>query len=86
MAGVRKTLNWPHPPFLIPPHVLAAWRKAGQRCISERQAWERRFAALPADQQSAFRRATAGKLTSGWQAPLSAFKRKLASEQPVADP
>ena len=58
--------------------MLAAWRKAGQRCIAERQAWERRFAALPAEQQSAFRRATAGKLTSGWQAPLNAFKRKLA--------
>ena len=82
VAGVRKTLNWPHPPFVVPPHILAAWRKAGQRCVAERQAWEQRFSALPAEQQLTFRRATAGKLTSGWQAPLNAFKRKLAGEQP----
>ena len=82
VAGARKALNWPYPPFVIPQHVLSAWRKAGQRSIGLREAWERRFAALPADGQAAFRRATAGKLTPGWQAPLNAFKRKLADEQP----
>src|SRR5512132_3310389 len=82
VAGVRRALNWPYPPFVIPHHIVAAWRKAGQRCVAERRSWEERFAALPADRQLAFRRATAGKLTSGWQAPLNAFKRKLADDRP----
>ena len=80
VAGVRKTLNWPHPPFSS---HRTCWRPGAKpaSAASERQAWERRFAALPADQQSAFRRATAGKLTSAGRR-RSAFKRKLASEQP----
>ncbi|MBK8175774.1 MAG: transketolase [Rhodospirillales bacterium] len=82
IAGARKALGWEHPPFVVPPHVLDAWRAAGRRSQSEREAWDDRFAALPAKKQEAFRKTTAGKLMSGWQAPLNAFKRKLASEQP----
>ena len=82
IAGARKTLNWPYPPFVIPQHVLAAWRKAGERSTGLREAWEQRFAALSSNAQAAFRRASAGKLTPGWQAPLNAFKRKLADDQP----
>lgn len=82
VAGVRRTLNWPYAPFVIPPHILAAWRQAGQRSQSLRKAWEKRFAALPADAREAFLRTTAGKLAPGWQVPLNAFKRKLADERP----
>jgi transketolase len=82
VAGVRRTLDWPYPPFIIPPHILAAWREAARRCIPERIAWERRFAALPVEAQEAFRCASAGKLAPGWQTPLNAFKRKLATDQP----
>jgi transketolase len=82
VAGVRKSLGWPYPAFVIPAHVLAAWRQAGERCRAQRLAWEQRFAALPPDRQESFLRTSAGKLAPGWQAPLNAFKRKLASERP----
>ncbi len=82
IAGARKALGWPHPPFVVPQHILAAWRQAGARNRPQREAWERRFAALQAEKQQAFRRSSAGKLAPGWQAPLNAFKRKLATEQP----
>lgn len=29
IKGARKNLNWPHAPFEIPDHVLAAWRSLG---------------------------------------------------------
>lgn len=82
VAGARRTLNWPHPPFVVPPHILDAWRADGRRSIGEREAWEQRFSALPADSQESFRRTSHGRLAPGWQAPLNAFKRKLATEQP----
>ncbi len=82
VARVRETLNWPYPPFVIPDHILAAWRQLGQRGIPEREAWERRFAALPADRQAEFERASRGKLAPGWQVPLNEFKRRLADDRP----
>jgi len=82
VAGVRETLGWPHPPFVVPDHIVEAWRAAGQRCIGERKAWDLRFAALPEDRQAEFKRTSVGKLAPGWQAPLNEFKRKLADEQP----
>lgn len=83
VAGVRKTLNWPYPPFVIPPHILDAWRKAGQRCVSERKAWERRFEALCEEKKTEFKRTSAGRLAPGWQEPLNEFKRGLADSQPT---
>lgn len=82
IAGARAALGWSHPPFVVPQHVLAAWRDAGCRSVAEREAWEARFAALPAERQEQFRRTSAGKLGAGWQAPLNAFKRKLATDRP----
>ncbi|MCU0839796.1 MAG: transketolase [Rhodospirillales bacterium] len=82
VARVRETLNWPHPPFVIPDPILAAWRQLGRRGIPEREAWERRFAALPADRQAEFERASRGKLAPGWQVPLNEFKRRLADDRP----
>jgi len=82
IAGARKALGWPYPPFVVPPHVLAAWREAGRRSVDRRVAWEKRFAALPDDRRAAFQHASAGKLAPGWQAPLNAFKRKLADDRP----
>ena len=51
-----RTLDWPYPPFVVPPHIVAAWREAGARGRPAREAWEQRFAALPRDKQEAFRR------------------------------
>jgi transketolase len=83
VAATRKTLDWPHPPFVVPAPTLAAWRKAGARGIEARKAWEARFAALDPGRQAEFRRTSVGKLGPGWQVPLNEFKRKLATERPT---
>ncbi len=82
VAGVRRTLNWPYPPFVVPPHVLDAWRKAAQRSVPEREAWEQRFTALDEAKRAEFNRTSVGRLGPDWQAPLNEFKRRLAGEQP----
>jgi transketolase len=82
VAGVRENLNWPYPPFVVPDHILQAWRKLGRRGIAEREAWEQRYAALDEAKKAEFKRTSLGKLAPGWQVPLNAFKRKLADERP----
>ena len=82
VAGVRRTLDWPHPPFVIPPHILAAWGKASERCIHDRLAWEQRFAALSPESRAEFHRTSTGGLRPNWQVPLNEFKRRLADERP----
>jgi transketolase len=82
VAGARRALDWPYPPFVVPQHILAAWRARAARGRPERQAWERRFAALSDERRHEFERTSRGKLAPGWQVPLNEFKRKLASERP----
>ncbi|TVR82325.1 MAG: transketolase [Rhodospirillales bacterium] len=83
IAATRRNLGWSYPPFVVPPHILDAWRDAGQRSVPARQAWEARFAALAEDRRAEFLRTSAGRLAPGWQVPLSEFKRKLAVDQPT---
>ncbi|MBM3486658.1 MAG: transketolase, partial [Alphaproteobacteria bacterium] len=45
IAGTRKAIGWPHPPFEIPAPILAAWRAIGARGQADRRAWEGRLAA-----------------------------------------
>jgi transketolase len=82
VAGVRRTLNWPYPPFVVPPHILDAWRRGAQRSVSAREAWEARFAALDEAKRAEFNRTGGGRLAPDWQVPLNDFKRRLATEQP----
>ena len=82
IAGARKVLDWPHPPFHVPDHIVAAWRTAGRRGIPEREAWEARFAAMESGKRKEFKRTSAGRLAPGWQMPLNEYKQKLAQDQP----
>jgi transketolase len=82
VAGVRRTLSWPYPPFVVPPHILGAWRRAALRNVPAREAWEERFAALDKAKRAEFNRTGGGRLAPDWQVPLNEFKRRLATEQP----
>ena len=57
VQGARKTLHWPHPPFVIPAEILRRWRSFGARGARERLAWEERVQALPEERRRTFVRA-----------------------------
>jgi transketolase len=80
IKGMRDKLGWPHAPFEVPADVLAAWRAAGVRGASTREAWEKRLAACPT--KAEFERTNAGHLPVGWHAATAAFKAKVAAEKP----
>lgn len=82
--AARTLLNWPHPPFHVPPEVLGPWREAGARHASERAAWQQRVAALPAAQRQEFERLLAGALPEGWREALHAYKREAPTREPLA--
>jgi transketolase len=78
VAGARKNLGWPYPPFTIPDDILADWRAIGSRGKAAREAWSMRAQASPA---------MPGELDpdhipqSLWTA-LDEFKRKTSAERP----
>ena len=74
IAAARERLQWPYPPFEIPPDIAAAWREAGARGAPLRQAWEARLATLPQAQQSEFRRRQKSELPPGFATAIAALK------------
>ena len=80
----RQDLGWPHPPFEVPPEVLAPWREAGRRHRVERSAWAERVAALPEPQRAEFQRLVAGDLPEGWREVLADYRRQAAQREPAA--
>jgi len=67
IAGARKLLNWPSPPFVIPEDLLKEWRAIGARGAKERAAWEERLKSAPAD----FQRRVKGELPADWRKAIA---------------
>jgi transketolase len=78
----REKLGWSADPFTVPSATLDAWRIAGLRHAKDRQAWEERLAALPADKRSDFERRISGELPSDFAKAIAAYKEKLVAEKP----
>jgi transketolase len=80
IAGARKALNWSSPPFEVPADILKAWRAAGARGKSDRQAWQARLA--KSAQKAEFERAMAGRLPDGFAGAMAAYKQALTANPP----
>ncbi|MBL6935755.1 MAG: transketolase [Alphaproteobacteria bacterium] len=80
VAATREALGWESPPFEIPAPLLSAWREAGSRGQTEREAWNTRLAKDA--NGDAFTRRMDGELTESWETALGAFKETLAAEAP----
>jgi transketolase len=82
IAGIRKAIDWPHEPFVIPDSILAEWRRIGGQGAKHREAWKRRLDASPKREE--FEAALSGKIPAGVSEALTAHKKKVA-EAPKAD-
>ena len=83
VAAAREALGWPHPPFSVPPDILAVWRAAGARGAAARTAWEARRAALAGSDRAAFDAAVAGAVPNTLGYALAALKERLLEERPA---
>ena len=81
--AARELLDWPHAPFVVPPQVQQAWRRAGQRSAAAHAAWQARVAALPAAERAEFERVQRGQLPANWQQVLLDYKQSAMQAQTV---
>jgi transketolase len=65
IKGAKERLDWEFGPFIVPDDLRAEWRQAGSRGSAERQVWEKRLAAAPADRRGEFERRFKGELPPG---------------------
>jgi transketolase len=82
VAATRKNLNWPYPPFEIPPPLLDAWRAIGQHGGAERKEWLARFDKRDVQTRNAFRAAQSGELPTSYAEAIAALRRKFATDAP----
>ncbi len=83
IAGARKALNWPYPPFVIPDDIRASWLEIGARSRPAREAWRARKAQANADLVHRFETALAGQLPATLAAALAGLKKKFSAEKPA---
>ncbi len=62
IAGTRAKLGWAAPPFEIPADILGAWRSAGGRGKTDREAWAGRLNGKDAGLRGEFERRMRGDL------------------------
>jgi transketolase len=77
VAGARKALDWPHPPFDMPDDVLSAWRAAGRRGRNLRQQWRARVNISPC--KAEFEKALAGDCVRDADEAIRTLKKALAA-------
>jgi transketolase len=82
VAGARKALDWPYPPFVIPNDILSDWREIGARGKPARDAWNARKAQQPAQTARAFDAALAGDAPATLAGALNELKMKISAEKP----
>jgi len=82
IAGARKTLNWPYPPFEVPSEILDAWRVSGLNACKKRKEWETRMAEADAEIRAEFERRMSGELPGDLDAVIAEYKQKLAADKP----
>ena len=74
VALVRKEINWPHDPFVIPDDVYEGWNQKDKGAAKE-AAWNEKFAAyaaaFPAEAKE-FTRRMAGELPADWKSVTDA--------------
>jgi transketolase len=90
VALVRKELNWPHDPFVIPDDVYAGWDAKTKGAAAEAE-WNTRFDAYAKEyptEAAEFKRRMAGELPANWKeaadaliAQTNAAGENLASRQ-----
>ena len=75
IAGIRKSLNWPHAPFEVPETIEKAWAKTGERGAQDNAAWRKRLAA--SEHKGEFRAAIAGRLPKNFGKALAKHKKSV---------
>ncbi|HRW30702.1 MAG TPA: 1-deoxy-D-xylulose-5-phosphate synthase N-terminal domain-containing protein, partial [Emcibacteraceae bacterium] len=82
IAAAREFLGWSYPPFVVPDHILSAWREAGARSKNIALDWKDKFEELDSTVKADFNRRLNKDLPDDLVPAINLFKKNLA-ENPV---
>ncbi len=80
IAGVREAIGWPHPPFVIPDDVAAAWRAAAGRSGDAYAGWSDRLA--KSDKKTLFETCHREAPVDELAGAIESYKEKLVADAP----
>jgi len=83
VAGARKALGWPYPPFEIPDDIHSDWRAIGARGKPAHEEWKKRKQGVASDLVRSFESALSGEIPSSLARALSEHKKKMSTEKPA---
>jgi transketolase len=78
IAGARQALGWDYEPFVVPDAAVGAWRMAGRRSRSEREAWQGRLQSADGAIRKEFERRVAGEVAPALDEAIAGLKRSYA--------
>jgi transketolase len=79
---MRTDLNWPHPSFEVPEHILNVWRESPAQGISARKKWLAQVDKLSVEKKLEFERVMNGALPLALETALNDLKQILLAESP----
>lgn len=79
-AATKAALGWTAAPFDIPAGLGAEWRAIGEGGRQQREAWQERLAAMPADRRTEFERRLAGHLPQAYGDAIAKARGALFGE------
>ncbi len=82
IAGAREKLGWPHPPFVVPEPILAAWRAVGERGREASKAWDARAAKLDKGVRGRLADPIDKEVAAAIAKTAGAIKQRFSAEQP----
>lgn len=76
LAALKENLGWTHAPFEIPNDIIASWRAAGQKSITNYIEWQKY-----SEKNKEFLDYINNKLPNNWDKELNELKEKAIKEQ-----
>jgi transketolase len=80
LAGAKAAIGWTAAPFEVPDDILSAWREAGRRGASERDAWNARAAAMDEAPKRDLGRRMKWELPEALDGAVAELKARLISK------
>lgn len=82
IAAARKALDWPEAPFVIPPELLAQWKKTGDNGRREHAQWQQRLAQAAPEIHARWRQWRDKDYTAEVNTAIDTLKKQLAEATP----
>lgn len=80
--AAKEIWGWTGGEYEVPADIKSQWEAIGARGVSEREAWEGRFAEASTQKQAKFNRALAGDAPKKLSATIKALKKQVSEDQP----